>query len=473
MPLPVKSRLAAIKRVAIVVVVGAAAFAMGQAVRPGNPLHDWLAPPRAGGGGARSTAAADDHDHHDDHHHEHPGHRDETAIELSPQAQRNIGMQLMKIAPGTFERTITVPAVIVERPGRSEVAVTAALSGIVQKIYPLEGQAVVPGESLFELRLTHEELVQGQTDFLRTAEELDIVNREIARLEPLAEKGAIAIKTIIDHRYEREKLLGIQRAQRQGLLLHGLSTDQIDQILKSRTLLQSLTIRVPQGRDDPAVPGAKGSIYQVQKLQVERGQYVEAGQQLCVLTDHAELYIEGKAFEQDAAALNQLADKRWSVSALFERQGQKPAQIAGLTLLYVADKVETDSRTLRFFVRLPNLMVRDSKTPEGHRFVAWKFKPGQRLQLQVPVAVWTDRIVLPEDAVVQDGAEYFVFQQNGDHFDRRPVHVEYRDATSVVVANDGSLYPGDTVVTSGAQQMHLALKNKSAGGIDPHAGHQH
>lgn len=458
------------KRVAIGLIAAIAALALVSFyIRSGN-LLEWLGDSAApGSGDAHSTAQADD----DDHHHDHPGHREETSIELSPQAQRNIGMQLMKIVPRAFERTITVPAVIVERPGRSEVAVTAALSGIVQKIYPLEGQAVVPGESLFELRLTHEELVQGQTDFLRTAEELDIVNREIVRLEPLAEKGAIAIKTIIDHRYEREKLLGIQRAQRQGLLLHGLSTDQIDQILKSRTLLQSLTIRVPQGRDDPATPGAKGPIYHVQKLQVERGQYVEAGQQLCVLTDHAELYIEGKAFEQDAAALNQLADKHWSVSALFETPGQKTAQLTGLTLLYVADKVETDSRTLRFFVRLPNLMVRDSQTPEGHRFVAWKFKPGQRLQLQVPVAVWTDRIVLPEDAVVQDGAEYFVFQQNGDHFDRRPVHVEYRDATSVVVANDGSLYPGDTVVTSGAQQMHLALKNKSSGGIDPHAGHHH
>ncbi|HEY5312493.1 MAG TPA: HlyD family efflux transporter periplasmic adaptor subunit, partial [Pirellulales bacterium] len=225
--------------------------------------------------------------------------------------------------------------------------------------------------------------------------------------------------------------------------------------------------------DDPAAPGANGPVYQVQKLQVERGQYVEAGQQLCVLTDHAELYIEGKAFEQDAAALNQLADKHWSVSALFETQGQQPAAMTGLKLLYVADRVETDSRTLRFFVRLPNQIVRDNRTPEGQRFVAWKFKPGQRLQLQVPVAVWADRIVLPEDAVIQDGAENFVFQQNGDHFDRRPVHVEYRDATSVVVANDGSLYPGDTVVASGAQQMHLALKNKSTGGIDPHAGHHH
>jgi len=53
------------------------------------------------------------------------------------------------------------------------------------------------------------------------------------------------------------------------------------------------------------------------------------------------------------------------------------------------------------------------------------------------------------------------------------VHVEYRDRFSVVVANDGSLFPGDLVALSGAQQMQLALKNKSGGGVDPHAGHNH
>lgn len=460
------------KRLAIAIAaVLAVLLVTGFAMRSVDPF-DWFAHSSAGHDDD-VHAAADSHEHPHEHHHEHPGHVETAAIELSPQAQRNIGLRLMKIEPRPFERTITVPAVIVERPGRSEVAVTAALSGIVDKIYPLEGQAVVPGESLFELRLTHEELVQAQTEFLRSAEELDIVNREIARLEPLAEKGAIAIKTIIDRRYEREKLLAVQRAQREGLLLHGLSAEQIDGILKRRRLLQSLTIRVPQGRDETAKTGPREPIYQVQKLQVERGQYVEAGQQLCVLTDHAELYIEGKAFEQDAGALNQVAEKHWPVTALLDSEGERPAPITGLKLLYVASKVEAESRTLRFFVRLPNVVLRDGPTPEGQRFITWKFKPGQRLQLQVPVAVWPDRIVLPDDAVIQEGAESFVFQQNGDHFDRRPVHVEYRDATSVVVANDGSLYPGDTVVASGAQQLHLALKNKAGGGIDPHAGHNH
>ncbi|MCR9116920.1 MAG: secretion protein HlyD, partial [bacterium] len=69
--------------------------------------------------------------------------------------------------------------------------------------------------------------------------------------------------------------------------------------------------------------------------------------------------------------------------------------------------------------------------------------------------------------------EYYVFQQNGDHFDRTPVQVEHQDQFSVVIANDGSLFPGDMVATNGASQLQMALKNKSGGAVDPHAGHNH
>jgi hypothetical protein len=67
----------------------------------------------------------------------------------------------------------------------------------------------------------------------------------------------------------------------------------------------------------------------------------------------------------------------------------------------------------------------------------------------------------------------YVYRQNGEQFEQVPVHVEYRDRESVVVANNGSLFPGDIVAGQGAYQIHLALKNKAGGGVDPHAGHQH
>jgi multidrug efflux pump subunit AcrA (membrane-fusion protein) len=125
-------------------------------------------------------------------------------------------------------------------------------------------------------------------------------------------------------------------------------------------------------------------------------------------------------------------------------------------------------------VTLPNdPLIREARGEGAREFVGWRYKPGQRMQLEVPVEEWPDRIVLPATAVAQDGVENYVFRENGDHFDRAPVHVEYRDPQRVVVANDGTLFPGDRIAMSAAQQLQLAIKNQTGGAIDPHAGHQH
>jgi membrane fusion protein, heavy metal efflux system len=103
----------------------------------------------------------------------------------------------------------------------------------------------------------------------------------------------------------------------------------------------------------------------------------------------------------------------------------------------------------------------------------WQFNPGQRVELNLPVEHFTDRLVVPANAVVTDGAESYIYRQSGDSFERVPVHVEHRDKKSAVIKNDGAVFPGDVIAGIGAFQIHLALKNKSGGGIDPHAGHSH
>jgi len=431
-----------------------------------------------------SDAAHKGHDHsghdhakheHGEHSHDHPGHDEASAIELSQQAQNSIGLKVAKIALGPFERTISVPAIVVDVPGRSKIVVAAPMTGIVDRLYPIEGEAVQPGDALFELRLTHEELVQAQSDFLKTAEELDVVGRELARLENVARGGAIAGKTVLEREYERQKLEGVQRAQRQSLLLHGLTEAQIDEILAKRKLLQRLTVRVPpdesadqQGRDSRT---SNPSVLQVQDLRVERGQQVNAGDALCVLADHKVLYIEGTAFAQDVGSLNRAVNEGVRVSAVREQEDGEV--IEGLEIVYLENRVDPQTRAFHFYVNLPNALLRDRTAADRKRFINWRFKPGERMQLQVPVETWKDRIVLPIAAVAQDGAETYVFKQFKDHFDRAAVHVEYRDARHVVIANDGILKPGDVVSVSGAHQMQISLKNKAGGAIDPHAGHHH
>jgi hypothetical protein len=122
---------------------------------------------------------------------------------------------------------------------------------------------------------------------------------------------------------------------------------------------------------------------------------------------------------------------------------------------------------------LPNEIAREDVEQEGRHFVYWRYKPGERMILRIPVEQWQDRIVLPADAVAEDGAEFFVFEANGEHFDRRSVRVEYRDRDWVVIANDGAIKIGATVAESSAHQLQMAMKNKQGGGVDPHAGHNH
>jgi membrane fusion protein, heavy metal efflux system len=451
---------------------------------------------------AHAEHAHGGHDHdegeHDAHEgHDHAGHSESTSLELNAQALKNLGLTgeyLQPIALKDFKRTITIPAIIAAKPGRTQIRVSSPLSGVVTHVHAVTGEAVTAGELLFEVRLTYEELVDTQTQFLKTLSELDVETREIERLQDVTQSGAISAKTLIERRYAKEKLEGYLSSMREALRLHGLSAQQIATIEKERRLLRDLAIETPDIDSHPkheelwlsrrpfksasfATPSAEPEKANarplvMEDLKVQKGQGVISGELLCSLSDFSNLYIEGQAFEQDAPTVALAAQNGWMIDAIFQTT-TGPVVQEGLKLAYVGNSVDPTTRSLSFFVELPNQILRDETNAEGQRFLTWKFRIGQRLQLQVPVAVWKDQIVLPVEAVVKDGADWFAFQQNGNHFDRIAVHVKHRDQGSVVIDNDGALFPGDVVALRSAHQLQMALKNKSGGGVDPHAGHNH
>ena len=429
----------------------------------------------AHGDGHDDAHAHDDHGHDGhDHDHDDHGHDEANSLRLSDQARRSIGLREGDVALSTFDLTISVPGIVVERRGRSKLTIIAPVTGSVTQIFATEGEAITPDQPLFEIRLTHEELVQAQANLLKTTEEVDIVRREIVRLEGIGPEGIVAVKTILERKYELQKLEAVRTAERQALLLHGLSESQVDEILLKRTLLGKFVVRAPAATAPPAGSTAEITLT-LQDLAVELGQHVTAGDTLAILTDHASLLVEGEAFEQDIPQITRAAADDRKIVAILDSKGGPEQKVDGLEIDYVANRIDPESRALHFYVRLPNEIVRDKRGDgdRSARFVEWRYKPGQRMQLRVPVESWADRIVLPTEAVAQDGVENYVFRVNGDHLDRQAVHVEHRNPQTVVIANDGALSPGDTIAMTAAQQLQLALKNKSGGAIDPHAGHSH
>jgi len=479
------------------------------------------------------------HDHaaegtgHDHGGHDHGG-SSENSIELSETAQKNLGLTdeyLQPIELRSYDRSISVPAIVVDKPGRTRLPVSAATTGIVTHVHAVTGEALSSGNLILEMRLTHEDLVTAQKEYLQALGDRDVELKEIARIEKVASSGAVSNKTLLERQYSRDKIESLLKSQREALRLHGLSDAQIESIERDRRLLTELKVRapdpdshsaeelqlsrsssikpekrtsgLPMESEDAQVdpfhlvstnqnsisnfgetateaahthmenqPNASERILILQDLHAQKGQVVNAGDLLCTLADFSELLIEGQAFESEASLVAQAKLGGWKISALVEESGQSTT-LEDLELGWVNNEIDPSTRALKFYVLLPNVLLQESRNTSGQRHAAWRFRTGQRMQLQVPVEQWTEQIVLPVDAVVREGIESFVFQQNGDHYDRIPVHERHRDQTSVVIENDGTLYPGDVVARRGAHQMQMALKNKSGGAIDPHAGHNH
>lgn len=391
---------------------------------------------------------------------------------LSQTAWKNIGLETGTVKPADYTKIVSVPAMVTERPGRSRNEITAPMTGVITQIYPLEQQTIEPGMALFDMRLTHEDVVSAQTTFLTNLQNLDIVNRELIRLKDIGD-GVIAGKRIIEQQYERDKVVAALSATRQSLLLHGMSEQQISEMESTRKVLRQITVVAPPYAKNHEHEGIEHQ-YQMQSINVNRGESVAAGQILGVLADHCLLYVEGKAFENDSERLIQAAENGSTIQVVPTAGKQENDEVLNLMVQSVANEVDQESRALKFYLLLPNAITSKRQAgASGQRFVSWKYRPGQRMEARIPTTdVMKNKIVLPPDAVVIEGPNAFVFEQNGDNFDRIDVQVLYRDKDTVVLENDGQLV-GSTIAMNGAYQMHLALKNQSGGAIDPHAGHNH
>jgi hypothetical protein len=233
-----------------------------------------------------------------------------------------------------------------------------------------------------------------------------------------------------------------------------------------RPLVAALTANPPQGGS------ASPPVYELQELKVDLGQQVQAGQTLCLLANHQSLSIEGKAFRDEVPLLERTFKEGWPVEADFEEgsgAGWGPFRQT-LAIRHIANSIDPAHRTFAFFLPLENesrAIAREGKTQ-----LLWRFRPGQKVRLLVRVEKLDNVFVVPADAVVREGAEAYVFTQNDDTFERRPVRLVLLDRRQAVIANDGALLVGSYVAQGAAAQLNRMIRASSQGGA-PKGYHIH
>ena len=159
-----------------------------------------------------------------------------------------------------------------------------------------------------------------------------------------------------------------------------------------------------------------------------------------------------------------------SVVAILQASSGESKEIPDLTIDYISAEFDPEARTLHFFVSLLNEKLSEPSNQLDLATLNWRYRPGQQVYVRVPTDKWAERTVVPATAVAKDGGENYVFVAHEDHFHRQAVEVEFRDLKFVVLADDGSIHPGDIIALTSAQQLQFAWKNQLEQDAQGHVG---
>jgi cobalt-zinc-cadmium efflux system membrane fusion protein len=410
----------------------------------------------------------------------HAGHEDagitalQQPLRLAPQAQKNLGLVSKPVSLTTYWRKIDVPGMIVDRPGVSDRDVVAPVTGIVTRIHAYPGDTVEPGSPLISIRLVSESLHASQLELFKATRQIEIAKGQLQRLSHVTESGALPKSRTIEIENQIRLLEATVQAYRQDLQARGLSTAGIADAARGE-FVAAITINAPSEQTVrlASVDLAKAEVsqprrlpfsFELHELKVELGQQVQAGQVLCGLADHRTLLIEGRGFKDDMPLIQEAARNGWDVEVEFDQRpvGDWPPTPQKLPIHNVANTIDAQSRTFAFFLVLENSW--QAYTRNGQTRLLWRFRPGDRVRLRAAVDKLENVLVVPKQGVVREGPEAYVFRQNGDLFDRKPVHVLHEDRLNVVLANDGSVRPGFYVVQNAAASLNRVLKAQAASG---------
>ena len=401
-------------------------------------------------------------------------------LELGEKARKNLNLAVKAVRPTDYWRTLTIPGVVADRPGVSDRGVTSPAVGVVAEIHAFPGDTVKPGQRLVTLRLFSEYLQATQTQLYKASQEVKLVQEQIERLNSVANSGAVSGSRLIEQRNELQRQQTLIQASKQELLNRGLTPDQIA-LVTDGAFISTIEVLAPPPRAHEMVLNglvkpeiqtvgfkvASDIGYEVHSLGVELGQTVQAGDLLANLANHQSLFVIGHAFKREAGLLEQAAQNKVPLGLEFAEDSNEmwPAIDQQFLIRHLSNTIDTATRTFDFFVPLINQSRTYQK--DGMTFMVWRFRPGQRTRIEVPVEKLANVYVLPSEAVVREGADAYVYRQNGDLFNQIHVHILHEDRTHVVLANDQSITPGTFLAQNAAASLRRVLKAQSASGQQP------
>jgi cobalt-zinc-cadmium efflux system membrane fusion protein len=349
-------------------------------------------------------------------------------VALSPEELQAVEIETAAVTRHPIDSRLSVMGKVLAPQSRKAI-VSYAFPARVAEVKVEVGDWVKRGQPL--VTLESEEVGTAKSEFHKAQADRELAKASFEREQQLFERGVGAHKSLLAADAELKVAEATLDAAEKKLHVLGFDERQVRELETSHQVHPSITLFAPIG----------GRVIESKAV---LGAMVDQSTEILMLMDPTTLWVDAEIYERDIARVH--PGQRVSISV-----PAYPDESFSGRLSYVGDVLKEDTRTVTVRTEVAN--------PE-HRL-----KPGMFADVQISLNGGSRAVVVPAEAVLDDGQERIVFVPADDGFEARAVRVGARSDGQLEIL--GGLDEGETVVTAGAFQ----LKSKLYEGLAVGHGH--
>lgn len=340
-------------------------------------------------------------------------------LRVSAAARKRLGVTDEEVDLGPLTEVAHVVG-HVRVPTGHEGTATARVPGKIARLVARPGMRVKKGEALAELESL--ELENMELDLIQADLELGLATKNLERVRGLARQDIEPLAELLRLENEAQRHEALVASLSRKLRVVGVTEDEIALVRKKREPIRALPVLSP-------IDGVVSA-----PLAIE-GQVVAVGTALYRVQDASIAWIEGAAVASDIARLRVGQPVRVRLPAL-------PNEVLSGRVAFLGQVLDETSRALPVYVSVAN--------DDG------RLKPGLQATLDVDLGETGEPITAPVSSILPESGGHVAILVDGATFRRVPVELgPRRDDRSVEVVR--GLFPGDRVVTTGAEEVRSAL----------------
>lgn len=355
-------------------------------------------------------------------------------VTLSLESITQIKLETATVAFQPFTSYLTIPAKVITNQDH-EAQIGSLVQGRVHKVFVKVGDYVKAGQIL----MTVEGLGVGEikAHFLIAKATLDFAEANYERQKKLFDEKIGSQKTLLEGQAEYEKALAEYKAEDKKIHSAGLSDEDV------------INGKLSEEHTSGTLPIRSSINGMVVERNVVIGQFVDATTNAFKVINTNNVWVDGQIYEKDLAKINQ------KTNALFTSTTYQNEKFSG-RIIYIGQTVDEHSRTIKVRGEFGNANK--------------KLKPQMFGELKLPVDVKAKGMLIPEESIVKETWQEYVFVQTSDSsstnggqaFEKRIVITGITVDDQIEIKE--GLNEGEKIVSKGVFYLKSELKKEEIAG---------